>query len=226
MNKKVLTDKIIKLVLGTLIISLGIAMQIKADIGVSPISSLPYVISLSTPNVTVGNWLLIWNSAFTFLQWLVLGKAFKKIYLLQIPLAFLIGYGTDFSKILLTELPVETYGARLLCSLTGVAVTSFGGFLTVSANLLMNGPEAFVNAIAVTKKMEFSYLKVAFDIALILIAAIVSFGLYHSLAGIREGTVLSAVLTGLFVRLNKKIFVEKRFFGFMEKKSKKFAADT
>lgn len=82
MNKKVLTDKIIKLVLGTLIISLGIAMQIKADIGVSPISSLPYVISLSTQNITVGNWLLIWNSAFTFLQWLVLGKAFKKIYLL------------------------------------------------------------------------------------------------------------------------------------------------
>lgn len=121
----------------------------------------------------------------------------------------MIGYGTDFSKILLTELPVDTYGARLLCSLAGVAVTAFGVFLTVSANLLMNGPEAFVNAIALTRKLEFSYLKVIFDITLILITAIVSFCLYNRLVGIREGTVLSAVLTGLFVGLYKKIFAEK-----------------
>lgn len=41
------------LVLGLIVMAFGVALSIRADLGTSPISSLPYVVSLFTP-LTVG----------------------------------------------------------------------------------------------------------------------------------------------------------------------------
>ena len=55
--------------------------------------------------------------------------------------------------------------------------------------------------------------KVAFDSSLTIIAVIISFILFRELQGVREGTVIAAVVVGMAVRFYKKNFggIEKRY---------------
>lgn len=48
-------------VLGLFIAALGVAVTSKGGLGVSPISSIPYVMSLKLTFLSFGNWLIIWN---------------------------------------------------------------------------------------------------------------------------------------------------------------------
>jgi uncharacterized membrane protein YczE len=96
-----MTKRIIKLLIGTCFISFGIAIMSKASIGMSPISCFPYVMSLVYTKLTLGEWVLIWNALFALLQIPVMGKQYKLYLLTQIPLAFLLGYCTDFAKFLI-----------------------------------------------------------------------------------------------------------------------------
>ena len=72
----------------------GVAFSIKADLGTSPISSVPYVVSLFAP-LTVGTATIVMHCVFILLQILILRKDYHPIQLMQLPAAFFFGYLTD-----------------------------------------------------------------------------------------------------------------------------------
>lgn len=202
------TKKLFGLLIGTCFISFGIAISSKAAIGMSPISSFPYVMSLLLPVCSLGTWVFLWNVLFALLQIPVMGRQYKLYLLLQIPLAILLGYVTDFTKYLISPLSVSVYPARLLFQIFGVACSGFGVFLTVRSNLLMNGPEAFLHSIADRFGLSFGFLKSVFDISNMLLAVVVSFLAFHRIEGVREGTVIAALFTGAFVNLFHRLLPE------------------
>lgn len=59
----------------------GVAFSIRADLGTSPISSVPYVISLIAP-VTVGTATIAMHAVFVLLQILLLRRQFALLQLL------------------------------------------------------------------------------------------------------------------------------------------------
>lgn len=61
--------------------------------------------------------------------------------------------------------------------------------------------EFFVRAVSSTWKTEFGTTKVAFDVSLTVIAAGLSFLFAHRLDGVREGTIIAALLVGFIARL-------------------------
>jgi uncharacterized membrane protein YczE len=197
--------RIAALLVGTCFISFGIALMSKASIGMSPISCFPYVMSLVYPKFTLGEWVLIWNALFAILQIPVMGKNYKLYLLTQIPLAFLLGYCTDFAKYLIKGISVPNYMVSVLFVILGTMFTAFGVYLTVNAKLIMNGPEAFIRAVSDRTHMKFGTLKSIFDICNMLLAAISSAVIFHKLYGVREGTVFAAVFTGVFVNIYTKI---------------------
>ena len=69
---------------GLFINSLGVSLITLADLGTSPISSVPYVLSLNFP-LTLGAFTVIFNAFLILLQLLILRKDFKPEYFLQIP---------------------------------------------------------------------------------------------------------------------------------------------
>lgn len=71
----------IVLIIGLFINSLGVAVITKATLGTSPISAIPYVLSLSY-NLSLGNFTIIFSLALILLQLLLLGKNFKLEHLL------------------------------------------------------------------------------------------------------------------------------------------------
>ena len=67
--------------------ALGVACSIQADLGTSPVSSLPYVLSRITP-LSVGTTTILVNSGLVLLQILILRRRYDPLQLLQLPVAW------------------------------------------------------------------------------------------------------------------------------------------
>lgn len=201
MSKRELEKRYIVLVIGLFFSALGVAFTKHAELGVSPISSVANVMSCYFPQLSLGNWLVIWNCVLIAGQILLLRKNFQIVQLLQIPLSFFFGWFTDFGMWLVSGIPADIYPVRLILVVIGVVILGFGVSLTVIANVIMNSGEAFVKAIADVTKKEFGNVKVGFDITCVITAIILSMILFHGqIVGTREGTVITAICTGFVVK--------------------------
>lgn len=205
MSKKELWKRYLIFCIGLFINSFGISFITKSALGTSPISSVPYTLSLGfTP--TLGMFTLYMSIVLVILQILLMRRNFPKQYFLQIPFSFVFSYFIDVTMNLLTVLNPQTYLIKLCCLLIGCAILGFGVFLEVVADVAMLPGECFVNAVSKTFHTDFGKTKVAFDSSMTLTAIIISFILFHRLEGVREGTIIAAILVGIIARtLNRKI---------------------
>ena len=129
-----LLNKITLFVIGLFIMAIGVALSIKADLGVSPISCVPYVLSLHFA-LSIGELTIIFNSFIVLLQILLLRRRYRPLQLLQIVAASLFGYFIDCSMLLLEQLQPDNYFWQLFTCVASCVVLAFGVFFIVKANL-------------------------------------------------------------------------------------------
>lgn len=209
MTKKEIVKRYALFIISLFFSALGVAFTKHAELGVSPISSVANVMSCKFESLSLGNWLIIWNCMLIFGQIIILRKCFKPIQLLQIPLSFLFGWFTDLGMLIVSPIPINSYFVRLAMVIAGIVILSFGISLSVIANVIMNSGEAFVKALSDKIHKNFGNVKIAFDVACVLIALVLSLIFFDfSIVGTREGTVISALLTGAVVKFfNSKLTV-------------------
>ncbi len=201
MSKKEVFRRYILFVVSLFFSALGVAFTKHGELGVSPISSVANVMSCKCSNFTLGTWLIIWNCILILGQIVVLRKKFQLIQLLQVPLSFLFGWFTDIGMKIVSHISTNTYVTKLLMVVVGIVILGFGISLSVSANVIMNSGEAFVKAIADTINKEFGNVKIAFDVLCVVIALALSLIFFNfTIVGTREGTVISALCTGIVVK--------------------------
>lgn len=157
--------------IGLFINSLGVILITKADLGTSPISSIPYVLSLNFP-MTLGQFTIIFSILLIIIQLFILRKNFKAEHLLQIPISILFGYFIDLTMVLLGFVHPEAYGFKIIYLLIGCVILGFGVYMEVLANVAMLPGESFVRAVSSTWNTNFGNTKVAFDVSLTVIAAL------------------------------------------------------
>ncbi len=208
MNRKETTKRYVLFIISLFFSALGIAFTKKGELGVSPISSVANVLSYKFTFFTMGTWLIIWSCLMVVAQILILRKKFEPIQLLQIPLAFALGYFTDFGLWIASFIPVDRYIMRLVMVLSGVIILGFGISLSFIANVIMNSGEALVKVIADTLHKEFGNVKIVFDISSVTLSVILSLIFFDfQLVGTREGTLIAAVGTGMVVKwFNKRLY--------------------
>ena len=184
--------------------ALGVSLVTKSYLGTSPISSIPYVMSLNTP-LTMGTYIFILNMFLIAAQMLILGRrgiVEKRIDLLmQIPVSVLFGLFIDLTMAMLGSYEPSLYGLKLLSLVVGCAVLALGVSLEVVADVTMVSGEYTVQIASKRFKIQFGTVKIAFDVTLVVVAVALSFILSGRIEGLREGTVIVALLTGPFVRL-------------------------
>jgi len=159
------------LVAGLFIMAFGVAFSIKAGLGTSPISSVPYVLSLAAP-LTVGNITILMHCVFILMQILILRKKYEAIQLLQLPIAVIFGYLTDFAVWVLTPIQCEGYAMKWLVCLIGITLVAVGVSFEVVANVVTLAGEGLVLAICRVAPVKFGTMKVVFDVSLVLAACI------------------------------------------------------
>lgn len=206
MKKKELTKRYILFIISLFFAAMGVAVTKHGELGVSPISSVANILSYKFTSLSLGMWLIIWNCVLILGQILILRKNFKLIQLLQIPLSFVFGYFTDFGMWCVSFIPANSYIIRLILVICGIIILGFGISLSVIANVIMNSGEAFVKAVSDNFQKNFGNIKIGFDVLCVTISIILSLLLFSgNVVGTREGTIISAFLTGIVVKFFTRI---------------------
>jgi uncharacterized membrane protein YczE len=209
MSRRSVSDYIrryLMLICGLFIMAVGIALSIKANIGISPISCLPYVLNQVDSTFSVGQITAAMHVAFVLFQIVLLRRQFAVYQLLQLVVAVVLGLLIDLGLVMLAFLHPSTYVAQWLVFALSAITVSFGMYLEVKAGVLMVAGEGLVKAIATVTRKGFGEIKISSDCVLVAISLIVGIIYLHKVVGVREGTVLAAILVGWFIKMFDKHF--------------------
>lgn len=182
----------------------GVSLVTKSALGTSPISSIPYVMSLNT-RLSMGTYIFLLNMVLIAAQMLMLGR--KGIWrkrtdlVMQVPVSVLFGLFIDLSMAVLSSYDPQMYALKVISLVAGCAVLALGVSLEVVADVTMVSGEYTVQIASKRFGMQFGNVKIGFDVLLVVVAVLLSLLLSGGIEGVREGTVITALLTGPFVRL-------------------------
>ena len=181
---------------GLFIMAFGVATSIKAGLGTSPISSVPYTLNLIT-GLSVGKTTICLHVTLIILQILLLRKRYEIIQLMQLPVAIVFGYMTDFAIWALSGITVTAYPVRWLACIIGILLVGIGVSCEVTANVVVLAGEGLSLAICKVTGLPFPKVKISFDVSLVVIAILLGLVFLGSIQGVREGTVAAALTVGL-----------------------------
>ena len=191
---------------GLILISFGVALTTKAGLGTSPISAIPYTLSLILPGLSMGTWLILFSIALVLIEIILLkGKMPAKSWISQLLISFPVGWLIDAAMWLLTPFNPELYLVKVLAVILGCVIIALGAYLCVSASLLVLPGDGFVQVLAQVTGKSFGGVRVISDTTQILIAAVLCLIFLHALVGVREGTIIAAILVGSIVKIFARI---------------------
>lgn len=195
---------------GLFIMTIGIALSVKSNLGVSPVSSIPYTMTCVW-GIEMGKATIIFHAALVLIQILLLRKRFKPINLLQVVVGIVFGYFTTFCNYLATFLPsTDNIAMRIVLMLVSTVFIAVGIFFYLPANLIPLAGEGVMQAVSDVTKIEFSKVKMGFDCSMVIISVITCLICIHSLGSVGAGTVIAAFLVGFNLGRVNKAFGAKR----------------
>ncbi|MCD7853441.1 MAG: DUF6198 family protein [Oscillospiraceae bacterium] len=184
------------MIVGMFALGFGIALCVQADLGISPITTIAYTMHQIVPSISLGIFVFLQNTMFFVLTLVLLRRDFRLYQWLLLPFSLVFGLIVDLSEYLLRNLNPSAYGVRILLVLASCVVIGFGFSLIVTSGVSMDTNTAFVNAAVLRTGKPYHRLKLLTDVALVVLASCVGLIFLHRVAGVHEGTVISALLIG------------------------------
>lgn len=198
------TKRVVFLLVGLIIMAFGVAFSINAQLGTSPVSSIPYVTSI-TSGLSVGVTTIIVNTIIVLLQIPIMRKKFKLRRLLQIPVCTVFGLMIDLASLCIADILPQHYYAKWILCIVGIVLVAVGVSFEMTANVITLAGEGLVQAVCSVCPIKFGYMKVICDVSFVVIAVAISFIFLHNLQGVREGTLAAAIFVGLLAKQLNKI---------------------
>jgi uncharacterized membrane protein YczE len=200
------TPRLLYMIGGILVLSLGIAMSRASLLGTSPMSCISAFVSYIGEGAHISwlsmGWCVFWfNLACFAAEVALLREKFPPVQLLQIPVLVMSTVPIDLFGELLAAVPMDTYAARFAMMAAGILVVALGVHMEVKANVVMLPGEAVVAVAAHVSGKEFGRVKIAVDVACMVVGAGLSLAVLGGMYGVGEGTLIAAVATGLAVNL-------------------------
>ena len=193
--------------IGLFIASMGVALSAKAGLGTSPVASVPYSVSLVNHTLTFGWWLNMWSVLQIAVQIALLRKKCKPVeIIIQTVLAFVYGYLTDFSCKLISGLQANNYIMQFALMILSCFVLGFGIWIQFKGGVAMLPGEAMNRAISEVTGKKYENIKIFFDVLYIIVAAVICFIFIGKLEGVREGSIIAAVLIGNIIKLYNSLY--------------------
>lgn len=201
---KISINRILLYIIGMLVLALGLSLNIRTDLGVSAIMSVPYSIS-EIFSLNVGNITLLAYAIFVALQFLINGPYRRWYDILQIPLSIVF---TRVLNLFLSVLPTapENYTMRFLLLFVAIILTGIGAAMTVNMDLIANPGDAIVHAIARRVNKPMGFVKNMFDISCVLLTVLISFLLTGKIIGVGVGTICAMLGVGRVIFIFNKLF--------------------
>src|SRR5699024_3185950 len=204
------TSRLIKsyslFMLSLIVMGLGISLVTLAYLGTTPITSPPFTASFSVP-ISFGMLTMLMNFIFVLIQIILLGKEFKREQYLQLLVGPVLGAAIDGWSLIISLYLTENYLVKLGMVILGCIIIALSTIIQLKAKVVNNHAEGIVKAIAYKTNKEFGDIKLYFDITLVIIALIISFVTLGEIQGVREGTIISAIIIGPMIRKFQQVFL-------------------
>lgn len=154
------------------VLGMGVALTIRANLGSSPITCPPYVLSrYDNSSLSVGEYIFCMQFFFVIVQWALLGKDFKKIQFLQLAVCLTFGLFSDFgmwaTKSLIWQSDLTGYAMRWVQLFVAGAVLGLGVVLEVRSGVMLIPGEGLPITISKVFNMDFGKVKIVFDVLLV-----------------------------------------------------------
>lgn len=196
--------------IGLFVMTIGIALSVKSNLGVSPVSSIPYTMTCVW-GIEMGKATILFHIILVLIQILLLLKKFKPVQLLQVVIGVVFGYFTTFCNYMVSFLPTpENLGIRIIMVLASTVFVAFGIFLYLPADLIPLAGEGCMQAVSSVTHIEFSKVKIGFDCTMVLVSAITCLTVLHNLGSVGAGTIIAAILVGTLVGIINRAFGKQR----------------
>ena len=211
---------------GLLVLALGIILNTKAGLGVSPIISVSYSISTILKS-NFGNMTLIQYSSFIVVEMLLhirehykTGNSNLKLKLLkdvlQFPLSLIF---TRFMNLFSAMIPAydtpgvsvyySSFPGRIVTLIIAIILTGIGAAVSLNMRIIPNPGDGIVQAISDCVKKEVGFTMNCFDLFNITITICVGLLFAGRLIGVGLGTVLAVIGVGRVIAVFNHFFKKK-----------------
>ena len=190
---------------GLLILAFGVTFAVNSNLGVSPVTSVPYVIS-QIAGLSLGTCTTIVYCFYILLQIPLQGGKFQPALLLEIVFSTIFGWFVDGVKLILGDFCLPTYFGQIGMLAISIFLISLGLLLYVEVKLVPMPAEGLVTCMAERFGKPMATVKTLFDCGSVVVSCTLGMIFLGSVIGVREGTIITALLVGKLVGiLNKKL---------------------
>lgn len=201
-----LSRRIFNYLFGLFLMTLGIGFSIKSNLGSTPVSSIPYTLTVIW-GIEIGQATILFHVFLVAVEVMLLRSAFKPKHFLQVFVGILFGYFTSFSVYLTGLLPDP---ANIFVSLGLIVLSVFlvavGLFFYVPTNIVPLSVEGVTQAIAIVSNRPFPRIKVYFDVTIVASSFILCYIFLGVIGGsVGIGTIIAAIFVGITLKYIQKL---------------------
>ncbi len=218
-------------ILGVFLMAIAAVLSARSSLGVGPVNSLGNVLyqvgrAAGAPAyINLGNCTTAVFCLYMFTEYILLLREFRPAMLLQIVASLLFGQFVNLASLMLAGLPSpDNYAMQMLYLLVSIPFVSGGIMFYLAPNLIAMPSGGLCLALSRRSGLHLGTIKTIFDCAVVLLSVAVSLLHFKTLVGVREGTVISALLVGTVLRLLQKCF-QKPLLRFVERDQEQRASE-
>ncbi len=206
MKGKNIPVRLIAYLMGLFLISAGVAVSVKSDLGTSPVASIPYAMTCVW-GIELGNATIMVQTFLVLVQIPILRKEFKWIYIFQIPVSVIFGKFNTLCVYIASFAPdPQNMVLRIFMIFVSSALIAAGIFFYMPANIMSMSTEGIMQAISHVTHIEFAKVKIGFDISWVLVALIICLVGIGTMGSVGIGTVIAAITVGIIVGFYNRHF--------------------
>lgn len=193
-----LLARILLYLVGAFLLGFGIVLCVKCEMGVSPINSIPYVISHLVP-LSLGTLSIFFYLINIAVELILSSRKQYVAILLQLPVSLLFGLVIDLWDALLPS--AGTLPMRILCLCGSLFFTALGIMLIVAMHLVPDPPTGAVQTISRAAKKKMGSVKIVYDCSCVVTSLLIGVLGTHRIIGFGVATIVSAVCVGRILAL-------------------------
>ena len=174
--------------------SFAVALTVYAGLGISPVSSFPYAVSLVFPFLTLGTWTYLFQGLLVCILFGV-RRNIHIPYLFSFVVGFAFGVFMDIHEAWVSLLP-QTLPLRVLYFLVSYLCICFGIALSNRCRMPIVPTDLFPREASGILGVRYSAFKIVFDVSCLAITALLTFFCLGYVDGLGAGTILAAFTMG------------------------------
>ncbi|MDE6123572.1 MAG: hypothetical protein K2F76_10040, partial [Duncaniella dubosii] len=168
------------LLVSLFIMTFGVALSVRSNLGSSVISTIPFVMSLAgeaakAPALTIGEYTYVMNFFLVGLQILILRRRFHLVQLFQLIIGFVFGFLLDINMWLTSAFTGGGLIWQIVMQLMGCLVLAVGVSLEIRCGSVTMPGEGITVAVTKASGMLFAKAKIIVDISLVAIAVVLGY---------------------------------------------------